>query len=226
MESSVLESSRQTRGTDVFRFFIWDFDGTLIDTYPAFVGSLSAALEDFGCHEDPDELWVLAAQTLSVCVDVLCQRHRLEREALRAAFFTHYKTVPPTAQPPFPGAVALCHQIQEAGGRNVIFTHRKRETLEQLVEVHRMGNLFVEMLTVDDGYPRKPDPTAFLALMARHGASARETLALGDRTLDIEAGQNADVMTCLYGENDLDGLKPDYTVTSFAELEAILFPRQ
>jgi phosphoglycolate phosphatase-like HAD superfamily hydrolase len=209
----------------VFRFFIWDFDGTLIDSYPAFVGSLGAALESFGYHEDSAEIEALARQSLPICIAALSQRFGLEDEALQSAFLTHYQALPPTAQPPFPSVVALCRRIQGAGGRNVIFTHRRYETLVQLLEAHRIDDLFVELLTAED-QPPKPDPAAFLALMARHEASPEETLALGDRAIDVEAGQNAGVAACYYGEDVPSGLKPDYTVTSYAELEAILFPRQ
>jgi HAD superfamily hydrolase (TIGR01509 family) len=208
----------------VFRFVIWDFDGTLIDAYPAFVESLSAALESFGCHVDPAEIEALARQSLPTCITALSQRCGLEDEALQSAFLAHYQSLPPSAQPPFPGAVALCRRIQNAGGKNVIFTHRRYETLVQLLEAHQMADLFVELLTADD-HPRKPDPAAFFTLMAHHGMSPTETLAVGDRALDIEAGQNAGVATCFFGEEIPVSLTPDYAVASYADLEAILFPR-
>jgi HAD superfamily hydrolase (TIGR01509 family) len=207
----------------VFRFFIWDFDGTLIDAYPAFVESLGAALESFGHHEDPAEIEALARQSLPTCIATLSQRFGLEEEVLHSAFLAHYQALPPTAQSPFPGVVALCRQIQDAGGKNAIFTHRRYETLVQLLEVHQMIDLFVELITAE-GHPRKPDPAAFLDLMARYDVSPAETLAVGDRALDVEAGQNAGVATCFFGEEIPAGLMPDYAVTSYADLEAILFP--
>jgi HAD superfamily hydrolase (TIGR01509 family) len=211
------------RGFQVFRFIIWDFDGTLIDAYPAFVESLGAAPESFRCHVAPTEIEALARQSLPACIATLCQRCGLEDEVLQAAFIAHYPALPPTAQPPFPGAVALCRRIQDAEGKNAIFTHRRYETLVQLLEAHRMADLFVALLTAED-HPRKPDPAAFLALMTHHGMSPAETLAVGDRALDIEAGQNAGVATCFFGEEIPAGLTPDYAVTSYADLEAILFP--
>jgi FMN phosphatase YigB (HAD superfamily) len=94
----------------------------------------------------------------------------------------------------------------------------------QLLEANQMADLFVELLTAED-HPRKPDPAAFLTLMAHHRMSPAETLAVGDRALDIEAGQNAGVATCFFGEEIPAGLTPNYAVTSYADLEAILFPQ-
>lgn len=208
----------------MFRFFIWDFGGTLVDSYPAVVEAFGQALADFGYHEDREAIRALARQSRAICTAALSQRFGLDEAALGAAYTAHYRALPPSAQPPFPGVVDLCRRIQAAGGQNAIFTHRSHASLAQLVEAHGMDGLFVELLTTGDGVPRKPDPTGLLLLMERHGAAPEQTLTVGDRPLDVEAGQNAGVATCLFGEEAPAGLQPDYAVASFAELAAILFP--
>ena len=37
------------------RHFIWDLDGTILDTYPASIGDLRSALQEFGHDCDPVE---------------------------------------------------------------------------------------------------------------------------------------------------------------------------
>jgi HAD superfamily hydrolase (TIGR01509 family) len=208
----------------VYRFFIWDFDGTLVDSYPGIVQAFDEALGDFGCHEDPDEIHALCMNTLSHCAETLCERFEIDQDAFEAAFSAHYSVVPATATPVIPGVMPLCRRIQAAGGQNMVFTHRQRETMEAVMEARGMNDAFVDAQTTRDGYPSKPDPTAFLALMERHGATPDETLAVGDRVLDVEAGQNAGMATCYYGPALPEGCAPDYAVSDYAELEAILFP--
>lgn len=36
--------------------YIWDFDGTLYDSYPAMVEGAAKALQDFGIIKDPRDL--------------------------------------------------------------------------------------------------------------------------------------------------------------------------
>jgi histidinol phosphatase-like enzyme len=42
-----------------------------------------------------------------------------------------------------------------------------------------------------DAYPRKPDPAAFNAIIERHGLVRDETMAIGDRDIDVLAGRSA-----------------------------------
>ena len=37
--------------------YIWDFDGTLYDSYPAMVEGAAKALQDFGIIKDPREIY-------------------------------------------------------------------------------------------------------------------------------------------------------------------------
>ncbi len=40
----------------ILRNYIWDFDGTLFDTYPAMVDGAQQALKDFGINMDKKEI--------------------------------------------------------------------------------------------------------------------------------------------------------------------------
>jgi phosphoglycolate phosphatase-like HAD superfamily hydrolase len=211
--------------TMTYRLLIWDFDGTLFDTYPAIVDALLRTLEGYGVHEDYDDVLALARVTLGSCQDTLIERHNLPAEAFSEAWLNRYWSSPPEAQPPFPGVVRICERVCEAGGVNVIFTHRRNATTRQVLDESGLTHLFADVWSADQGHPSKPDPAAFLALMERHGVSPVETLAIGDRPIDVQAGKRAGVATCFFGPIDPGDTDPDIIITDFAELEAILFPR-
>jgi len=80
-----------------------------------------------------------------------------------------------------------------------------------------MLDTFVDGVTAEDGYPHKPDPAMFEALIARHGLARDEVLAVGDRDVDILAGKAAGVRVCLYGPA-LPGIAADCQVTDYADL--------
>jgi phosphoglycolate phosphatase-like HAD superfamily hydrolase len=104
-----------------------------------------------------------------------------------------------------------------SGGRNVIVTHRGRVGTAGLLDAHGMTPLFAGWITRDNGHPRKPDPAAYEAALRDYNLSCDETLAVGDREIDILAGKAAGLPTCLFaGEG-----KPtaaELTVDNFSEL--------
>jgi HAD hydrolase, family IA, variant 1 len=55
-------------------------------------------------------------------------------------------------------------------------------------------------VTADDGFPRKPDPTSMLYLKDKY--TIESGLVIGDRPIDIEAGQRAGMATYLFDSMD------------------------
>jgi phosphoglycolate phosphatase-like HAD superfamily hydrolase len=206
------------------RYLIWDVDGTLFDTYPAFERAMADALAALGARPEPGEIAPLLRDSLSEAARQLALRHHLDPEALQTGFGQRYHRLLLRSQPPFPGAVELCAGIVDRGGANYIVTHRGRASLDRLLAAFGMADLFADAICADEGYPRKPDPAAFLALIERHGLSPAQGLAVGDRPIDVLAGQAAGLRACLFGPDSVPDLRPDYHVQSMADLHALLFP--
>ena len=123
----------------------------------------------------------------------------------------------PEEQPPFSGVIAICDYICTKGGKNVIVTHRGRQGTADLLAAHHMSGYFAGCLTRDDGYPKKPDPAAFEAILKAHNLEREQTIAVGDRDIDVLAGQAAGLITCLFG-SETEGAVADLTGSSFDEL--------
>ena len=111
----------------------------------------------------------------------------------------------------------LCEAMVARGGVNVIVTNRKHMTSSQLLVGHKLDHLFVEIAGNGDPYPPKPDPAAFLAMIAKYNLDPQETLTIGDREKDILAGKAAGVKTCLFGDEKIRS-EPDFRIASFAEI--------
>jgi phosphoglycolate phosphatase-like HAD superfamily hydrolase len=199
------------------RNVIWDVDGTLFDTYPAIAGAFRAALNDLGVDAPLDRIAELAAESLGHCATTLAEEHRLDPAAFEDAFGRHYEEVTPGEQPPFPGALEVCEHIRRAGGQNVIVTHRGLRGTEALLAASHLTESFSGCITRADGYPRKPDPSAFNAIIERCSLSRDQTLAIGDREIDVLAGRAAGVVTCRFGR-DIRETEADLAIDDFGEL--------
>jgi phosphoglycolate phosphatase-like HAD superfamily hydrolase len=205
----------------MFRNIIWDVDGTLFDTYPAIAKAFQAALNDLEKETPWDWIEGLAKVSLSHCVTTLATQFQLNEEILGKAFEKHYDHVRPEEQPPFPGVITICEYICSVGGKNVIVTHRGYEGTNELLVANHMSQYFVGCIARDDGYPKKPDPAAFEAIIKLHSLPRNETMTVGDRDIDIRAGQAAGLFTCLFSFGS-DGVIADLTINSFDELYGYL----
>jgi phosphoglycolate phosphatase-like HAD superfamily hydrolase len=201
----------------MFRNIIWDLDGTLFDTYPAITESFRAALTDLGKDVPLDWIESLAKKSVGFCETTLAKHYSLSEEEIDQKFVEYYDLVESERQLPFPGVTMLCEYICSIGGKNVIVTHRRQVGTARLLTVHRLAGYFAGSVTQDDGYPKKPDPAAFEAVIEKYNLKRVETLAVGDRDIDVLAGQAAGVFTCLFGEY-IEGVNADLTINNFYEL--------
>jgi HAD superfamily hydrolase (TIGR01549 family) len=205
----------------VFRTVIWDFDGTLVDTYPAIARAVNLALAVFGASASLEQIVELSSISLDYCLREIAQQQGLPYDRLSAEFEQAYRTVIPEEQRPFPDVIEVCRAIQQRSGRNFIVTHRRRASLDRLLVTHHMAAYFTDIIAADDGFPRKPDPTALLHLIQRHAIEPHSAIVIGDRELDILAGQRAGLKTCLF-RAAYPNLSPDLCIESYQELLKLL----
>jgi HAD superfamily hydrolase (TIGR01509 family) len=205
----------------MFRYLIWDVDGTLFDTYPAMFEAFDAALDELGASVPSDRVSRLCRQSLSHCATTLATELVLDVDDILRRFQAHYAAIPARDQPPFPGVIKVCEYVRATDGQNFIVTHRGRQSLQRLLVAHEMTDYFTDCLTSDDGYPRKPDPASFEEMIQRYHLQREMVLAVGDREIDVLAGRAAGVRTCLFGPQ-ASATVADYSITDYAELYCLL----
>lgn len=199
---------------------IWDFDGTLYDTYPQMATALVAALGDFQCKANETEAYALMKKTLFYAVTVYADRFGLQTEALLAAFRMRH-----AEQQTFIPMAGLTDCLQAAaalGCRHYLFTHRNRRAVDQLA-ADGLLPLFTDCVTREDGFADKPSPEALLHLMRLYRFPADDAYMIGDRDIDIDAGNAAGIAGVLL---DPDSYYPDvaarYRIGSLSELPALI----
>lgn len=205
----------------MIRNILWDFDGTLVDTYPAMTYALSSALREMGISMAFNTIDSLVRRSLPDCVETIHKRYGAPIENIEAGFRAHYRLIPALRQPLFPGVAEVCRAVIAGGGANVIVTHRAVESSTQILEAHAVAHLFAGVISSQDGYPRKPDPAMIREALSGYHLDPAQTLMVGDRELDIQAGEAAGVGTCLFGE--LEACQPpDYHIHRYSELMKII----
>lgn len=205
-----------------YPYLIWDFDGTLFDTYPPLIRAIKRALADYDAAESYDTIAAMLRGTLAETLDTLATAHSVDRDQLETRMTYYHGQAGVRDNRPFHGAIRVLERVLVAGGQNFIVTHRDFDSLSMLLNWYRVTGLFSNMITSDDGFARKPSPDSFNAMIARRNLPRERVLAIGDRDLDILAAQGAGVHTCLINGQPAANVHPNYVVRTFSELEAVL----
>jgi len=154
----------------------------------------------------------LTSVNLGYALKKLAERAATEAAVIRSQLLKLSLKIPLKEEPPFPFAKDICRKIVESGGQNFINTHKDRSRLIKLLQYHEMDHLFTDMITVEDRFPRKPDPASFIELVNRNHLVPEETLVIGDRDLDITGGRKAGLQTYFFDSNGngSGGIVSDY----------------
>ena len=205
----------------MIKYLIWDLDGTLFDTYPAFTESFLMILRDHGYSTDADWVLSLTKVGFSHCASLLASQYGLIQEEVEKSFWQNYEDVPHEDQYLMQGAKELCEYMISEGGMNVIVTHRDRASMIGLLETHKVEALFTDCIAGDEGFPLKPDPSAVEAIIERNDIVKELAVLVGDRDMDAGAGLAAGVRTCLLNAR-YSSVQADYHVDHLNELRQLI----
>ncbi len=199
---------------------IWDFDGTLFDTYPGMIRALVTVLEAHQLPADAQELLKATKyDSMKRVLDDYAVKYDVARTVLQAEYNANERRLNQNPQP-YPGALAATSTVKVEGGMNLLWTHRDQKAW-QLLRQNQMSGLFAGGTTIDMHFKRKPNPESVLYLLNQFETTATDTLVVGDRRLDVEAGAAAGCQTLYI---DVDGLHDAPTATYTAPTLAKALP--
>jgi HAD superfamily hydrolase (TIGR01549 family) len=182
---------------------LWDFDGTLFDTYPAYTRIMKDVLGEKAAEEE-------ILSKLKVSFTHAFSQYNLGEEEI-AYVRRMARSLKPQDLQPFPGV----KDVLQRAGCNVIMTHKEREDVLLILEHHNMSSLFADLVAGDDGYPRKPHKASYEYLHGRN----RIDLAIGDRELDILPAKELGIRTCLF-QNSTPGA--DYYLSQYEDFDSVI----
>ena len=199
---------------------IWDFDGTLFNTYPAMCRDLQAVMEGLGVHASLEDLlprFTTSRETVLAWCGEQAGMTAQEVDQIYRDWVTEHGQ--PEAYP-FPHVRSILERFQAAGGRNFVFTHRSGSVHDYLAGAD-LTKYFTDVVSAGTTYARKPAPAGNLHIIETYGLDKNYTLAVGDRELDVLAAKNAGIHACLV-DPALPETAADYRIRDLAELDALL----
>ena len=209
-----------------FDTFIFDLDGTLLDTVPDLTLLTNRILREVGAPEHTQEeilsyvgAGVRRLLLLALPPDV-SEEVREEALALwNANFMDYYEHTYP-----FPGIVDLLKELRERGLGIGVVSNKLQPGVDAIMQRVLPGMVDI-MYGESELVPRKPDPHGIQLAMKFLKTAPADTIYVGDSPGDIKAGRNAGTATAavLWGYHKKEDFaaedaEPGYYVTEPSEL--------
>jgi len=202
------------------KYFIWDFDGTLFNTYPAIALSIVNLIKkNYNKDLNFNNVKELCQNSLYSCFNQISKELNIDREKLQQEFAREYSNTKESEEPPFSGAIEILKFIKNKGGKNFIVSHRGKNGLFKLLKYYKMRHLFDDIITNEDKFPKKPDPTSFLYLIEKYKIPRVNILSIGDRDIDIQTARKINIKSCYFNPNGKINHIADLNIKNLFELK-------
>ena len=194
--------------------YIWDLDGTLLDSYGVIVEAAARTAADEGINDPKD--YILKVVKQKSCTAYMEEIGNQCGKTVREVFAQYQKHTHALDDliTLIDGAKETLERLQEAGAVHFVYTHRGNSS-EPILE--RLGVLkyFKEVVTSMYGFAPKPSGEGVRFLVEKYGLDPEQTWYVGDRTLDVFCAKDAGVKALLY-------LAPDTCVEATGKEDRIV----
>jgi HAD superfamily hydrolase (TIGR01509 family) len=202
-----------------FPVYLFDVDGTLVDSAPDICGAIRDTLNIWGLQEvsEPYLRSYIGRHLRDLFLDLGFREEQID------PMIVDYRRIYPARDHCFtrlyPG---VKEALESLGGRKSTATTKGTPTTRYVLEKFGLLPHF-DHVQGTDGFPAKPEPDVLLKSIEILGVCPEDCLLVGDAPTDMEAGRRAGVKVCAvtygYGlREDLAQWSPDYWVEDLREL--------
>jgi HAD superfamily hydrolase (TIGR01549 family) len=178
---------------------LWDFDGTLFDTYPALVEGFIKLNQ-----QDLDRKEVL--KWLKIDSKTAFKHYGID-ESQREEYQTLHNYYSKTESTPFEHLEEALASVDN----NFIVTHRDKESTIFLLEKYNLAKYFRDIVSVEEqGFTRKPHSSSYEYVLKSHHID----LVVGDRDLDLIPARKLNIKTVAFQNRNIEA---DFHIDSYVD---------
>lgn len=216
-----------------YRAILFDLDGTLLDSLADLASAANRVLAARGLPVHPEEAYRFfvgdgLATLVARILPPSLRSPALVAEAM-AAFEADYGRNWQVRTRPYAGIAAMLDGLV-AGGMGLSILSNKPDSFTRLCVERLLPQWdFAPLRGQRPGVPKKPDPTAALAIAAHLGLDPEAILYVGDSGVDMQTARGAgmDAVGVLWGfrgEGELRAAGAHHLITQPDQLLPLVFP--
>jgi phosphoglycolate phosphatase len=211
---------------------VFDLDGTLIDTAPDLIDTLSVVFAREGLPAVPCKTArkligggarAMIARAIEAEGRVL---NPIQLERLYDDFITRYAEHIADRSRPFPGLLEALDELSARGHRFAVCTNKLERLSVLLLRQLELIDHFAVICGHDTFGIQKPDPDILHRTIAAAGGRSDHAIMIGDSETDIRTAKAAGVPIVAvdfgYTEIPVAALQPDRVISHFAQLPQIV----
>jgi HAD superfamily hydrolase (TIGR01549 family) len=188
----------------IFINILWDFDGTLFDTYPSLVEGFVQLR-----GKELDKIEVL--EWLKIDSKTAFKQYGIDEDQ-REEYEKLYNYYSKKNSSPFEDLEGVLSAVDN----NIIVTHRDRESTVFLLEKFQLKKYFKEIVSVEeDGFTRKPHRSSYEHVLKNY----KIDLVVGDRELDLKPARELNIKTVAFQNRNIAA---DFYIDSYADFKRSL----
>ena len=208
-----------------FEYFLFDWDGCLVDTLPIWLEGMKQGLSMFNI-DAPYEYIKRGFQSWDVFADLGVTDMELFAEEVNQYLHTHITDIKFND-----GVPSLLKKLRANGLKSAIVSSAEEPRVLPVLKRLEATDFFECVITRDDVARLKPDPEPIERAIHGLRGQKEKTVIIGDSVVDVESGRNAGISTVLfssqanhaYHSNIQDSdLNPDLTIFHMSELEKLI----
>ena len=197
--------------------FIWDLDGTLLDSYEAILSGIEETFAQFSIPYDKEQVREFILNfSVQDLLEQVAEERTLDAEILNQV--RAQSLAEKNAQVVLmSGAREVLSWADRVGIQQFVYTHKGDNALTILRDLG-LESYFMEILTSQSGFARKPSPEVATYLIDKFQLNHDNTYYIGDRTLDVEFAQNSRIQSINFLESSYEG---NYRIQALADIPYI-----
>ena len=204
--------------------YIFDWDGTVIDSTAKIVRCLQMAIAEHDMPERTDEQAksIIGLGLPEAVQDLYPTISPLQNQQLRESYSRHFIEADQTPCNFYPDVERVMQQLRSDGHSLAVATGKSRRGLDRvLVSVGMEG--YFDATRCADETASKPDPLMLLQLLKQLEFTREDAVMVGDTEYDLGMANNAGMksIAVTYGAHSKERLlkcRPERLIDSFAEL--------
>lgn len=213
----------------MYKYAIFDLDGTLANTLEDLADSVNYALKKNGFETYPTEAY--KQMVGSGIINLVKRASKCDDEAvigsLKADFDEYYSANVVNKTCAYPLSGQVLEALQSNGITLAVLSNKPDIFVKAILDKLFPDISFKEAWGKKEEYAIKPNPESLNAMLNKLGAEKSETVYIGDSNVDILTAQNGeiDVIGCTWGfrgENELVEAGADKIAHTYSELGAFI----
>lgn len=212
------------------KLWIFDLDGTILDTLPTIADNVNTALRNFSYNTIPLEeysafLGMGPRYLISSVLDYL-GKDELDLDKLMIKYLEVYYQNPIGSTVIFPGIEDFLRELKGREIKLACLSNKQDTTVQYLID-YFFPNTFDFVLGNTERIKSKPDPEMVDFALRDLGVDREEAIFVGDTEVDIQTGKNSGVGTIgvswgFRSKEKLQEENPDYLIDHVRDLYKIL----